>query len=152
MGLSTTPAGVLLFRDTSILEKIGVQSPYLTTGVNMSLSGTRHSASVAAAYAVMRSLGFNGYKTVVERCMDNTHYLVAELKKLGLQPAIEPVINVAAVRMERPEEVVSKMAERGWYLSRAIHPPSLRFVVMPHIHREHINAMMEELSKVFEVL
>lgn len=147
MGLSTTPAGALLFRDYSILEKIGVVSPYLTTVVNMSLSGTRHSASVAAVYAVMRNFGYDGYRKVVEKCMENTRYLTARLKKMGLQPVIEPVINVVAVRMKGVEKVIKGMADKGWYLSQATHPPSLRLVVMPHIQREHIDMMTEALSE-----
>ncbi|MCK4613364.1 MAG: tyrosine decarboxylase MfnA [Thermoplasmata archaeon] len=148
MGLATIPAGALLMRDSTVQQRIAVRSPYLTTEKNMSLSGTRNSASVAAAYAVMRGLGREGYRRVTERCMNNTRHLTRKLRKMGLEPVIEPKTNVLAVRMENPLDVVREMNRKGWVLSRATHPPSLRFVVMPHVSREQIDRMVEGLEEV----
>lgn len=148
MGLATVPSGILLLRDRDVQKTIGVSSPYLTTERNMSLSGTRNSASIAATYAVMRSMGHEGYERVVERCMEHTRYLAKRIRDLGLTPAMEPVMNVLAARMEDPQVVVKRMQERGWHLSKASHPPSVRFVIMPHVSREHIDLMVEDLEDV----
>jgi len=151
MGLTTIPSGALLLRDRRIQEAIGVDSPYLTVEKNMSLSGTRNSASVAATYAVMRHLGREGYQKVVDQCMDNTRYLQRKLGSIGLAPVIEPVINVLAVPVHEPhtpQSVIEAMNKRGWHISRASHPPSIRFVIMPHVTREHIDSLIEDLEEI----
>ena len=60
MGRATHPAGALLMRDKKLLEKIAVDTPYLTMSQQAALAGTRHSAAVAGAYAVMSHLGREG--------------------------------------------------------------------------------------------
>ena len=150
MGLATIPSGALLLRDRSMFEAIQVRTPYLTSERNMSLSGTRNSASVAATYAVMRYLGCQGYKHVVGQCMETTRYLAKKLGSMGIEPVIEPVMNVVAARSRDPGMIVKAMRRKGWHLSVATHPPSIRFVIMPHINVSHINAMLLDLEEVIE--
>lgn len=150
MGMATIPSGVLLLRDRHIQETIGVKTPYLTSEKNMSLSGTRNSASVAATYAVMRHLGTNGYRRIVKRCMENTTYLMKRLRPLGIEPVMEPKINVLAVRIRSHEAVVKAMREKGWRLSKATHPPSIRFVIMPHVTKDHIDSLVLDLEEIVE--
>ena len=80
----------------------------------MSLSGTRNSASVAATYAVMRNLGRDGYRKVVKRCMENTRYLAKKLRDIGHNPVIEPKVNILAVRVRNPLNIIEAMNENGW--------------------------------------
>ena len=148
MGLATIPSGALLLRDRRVQETIGVETPYLTSERNMSLSGTRNSAAVAATYAVMRHFGWEGYRKVVRRCMENTRYLAGRLRSMGILPAIEPRINVVAGRVEDPSSIVQGMEMKGWHLSKASHPPSIRFVIMPHITRDHIDSLTRDLEEL----
>ncbi|MDL5501978.1 MAG: pyridoxal-dependent decarboxylase, partial [Candidatus Methanoperedens sp.] len=53
MGMSTIPAGGLLFREEACLLPLEIDTPYLTIRKQHSLVGTRSGAAVAAAYAVM---------------------------------------------------------------------------------------------------
>lgn len=148
MGLATIPSGALLLRDGSLMDRIAVRTPYLTSEKNASLSGTRNSASVAATYAILRHLGYQGYKSVVDRCMDDSRYLASKLKGLGIQPVLEPIVNVVAGRTRDPHSVVKAMRAKGWHLSVASHPPSIRFIIMPHISRSHIDAMLIDLEDI----
>ena len=148
MGLAPIPSGALLLRDGTLTEAIRVETPYLTSERNVSLAGTRNSASVAATYAVMRHLGREGYRRTVERCMDTTRYLWRRLGPMGIEPVIEPVMNVVAGKVSDPAAVVRWMRDRGWHLSVATHPPSVRFVIMPHLTRDHIDAMLHDLGEM----
>lgn len=150
MGLATVPSGALLLRDRNVLESIQVRTPYLTSERNMSLAGTRNSASVAATYAVMRHLGYQGYKHVIDQCMETTRYLAKKLRSIGIEPAIEPIMNVVAARLRDPGMVVKAMRRKGWHLSAATHPPSIRFIIMPHITRSHVDAMLVDLEEILE--
>src|SRR5207245_5141327 len=99
MGMATIPASHLLVREAKHFERIAVESPYLTTVYQTSLLGTRNSAGVAAAYAAMRSLGREGYRRIVARCMKNTRTIVEQAREAGIEAVIEPPVNSGRFRV-----------------------------------------------------
>ncbi len=109
MGMSTIPAGGLLFREDACLLPLEIDTPYLTIRKQHSLVGTRSGAAVAAAYAVMMHLGTEGYKKIVKRCMKMTGRLVEGACDLGIEPLIEPAINIVALDVPDLDEVRKKM-------------------------------------------
>jgi tyrosine decarboxylase/aspartate 1-decarboxylase len=153
MGMATVPAGALLLRDDNVLMGIRKDAPYLTNiGRKAALSGTRCSAAVAATYAAMRSLGMEGYEKIVRDCMDVTGHAVKRGRALGLEPVIEPVMNIACFHVPGVEKVLEEMNSRGWSLSMSQHPESLRLVLMPHVTRESVDEMFEVLGDVLRRL
>src|SRR5574341_628732 len=86
MGMSTIPAGGLLFRDETCLQPLEIDTPYLTIRAQHSLTGTRSGAAAAAAYAVMIHLGRDGYKKIIRRCMEMTERLVEGVEEFGVKP------------------------------------------------------------------
>jgi len=147
MGMSTIPSSVLVTRvDGSCI--INYDAPYLTKPKHDTVLGTRASASVAATYAVVKHLGRSGYTSVVARCMDTTGYLVERMLGLGLEPVIEPTMNVVSFGMPDPKSIELALREKGYYVSTTIRPPGLRFVLMPHISNEHIDAFIPVLADV----
>ncbi|HYS72194.1 MAG TPA: tyrosine decarboxylase MfnA [Thermoplasmata archaeon] len=133
MGMATIPASHLLVREAKHFTKIAVESPYLTSVYQTSLLGTRNSAGVAAAYAAMRSLGRDGYRKIVARCMRNTRTILKRAREAGIEPVVEPTMNVLAFRVRDVEAVQRALDARGWKVSTSRNPPALRIVVMPHI-------------------
>jgi len=148
MGLSTIGVSALLFRDSSFQERIAVDSPYLTTAKHMSLLGTRRSGPVASAYAVMRSMGREGYRRLVRDCMEVTRFAAREIESMGLQLVVQPVINILGVRLRRPAAVRNALAEKGWCTSVTRFPEALRLVIMPHISRERMVEFLADLASV----
>jgi len=148
MGLATIPSGAFLVRDTSYLKMRSVDSVYLTHQKSYTMLGTRGSAAVAATYAVMRHLGFQGYQDVVRTCMENTNFLAEKVRSLGCELVIPPVMNVVAIRLENLTEVKSRLEERGWKLSVARHPTCLRIVVMPHTTREVLERFVVDFREL----
>ena len=146
MGLSTIPGGCLLYRDVLSLDRLSVDSPYLTSKNAYTLAGTRDSGSVAACYAAMNHLGREGYKRVVDMCMSNTGYLKKRLEELSLEPLLDPLMNILVVRHPRPFRVEEVLFEMGWNISVVRDPPSLRFVVMPHVTRESVDRFIPDLE------
>jgi tyrosine decarboxylase/aspartate 1-decarboxylase len=150
MGMSTIPAGCLLFREESYLEELAVPTPYLTTKEQCSLTGTRSGASAAATYAVLKYLGKEGLKRVVDECMRLTRLLVQGAKRIGIYPVIEPVMNVVTLRL--PEAAVDRVAkalgDRGWRVSVTRRPKALRLVIMPHTDEETVKQFLEDLDDV----
>ncbi|MHC1635355.1 MAG: tyrosine decarboxylase MfnA [Candidatus Methanospirareceae archaeon] len=150
MGMSTIPAGCILFKDESYLEALAVSTPYLTTKWQYSLTGTRSGASAAATYAVLKYLGWEGLKRIVDECMRLTRMLVRKAKDLGVSPVIEPVMNVVALKFEPQEvdRVASSLKERGWQVSMTRKPKALRLVIMPHVKEESLKMFLEDLEEV----
>ena len=145
MGMATIPASHLLVREAKHFEGIAVESPYLTSVYQTSLLGTRNSAGVAAAYAAMRSLGRDGYRKIVAKCMKNTALIVDRAREAGIEPVIEPVMNIAAFPVRDIEGVQRALEKRGWRVSTSRTPPALRVVVMPHISAKAAAAFAEDL-------
>jgi tyrosine decarboxylase/aspartate 1-decarboxylase len=148
MGMSTIPAGCILFRDESYLEKLAVSTPYLTTTEQCSLIGTRSGASAAATFAVLNYLGRDGLRGIVRECMRLTRMLVRGAKELGIPPAIEPVMNVVTLRVPEEDRVAKALIERGWRVSITRAPRTLRLVIMPHVNEETVKLFLKDLAVV----
>jgi tyrosine decarboxylase/aspartate 1-decarboxylase len=149
MGLSTIPSGALLFRSPSFLDSLKVDTPYLTTKEQFTLTGTRSGASAAATYAVMKHLGREGYIKNVQYCMQLTKKLVEESRKLGFEPLIEPVMNVVALRVPSPDLVREQLLKKfGWNVSITRDPRSLRLVLMPHNTTQDVEEFLQDLKKI----
>jgi tyrosine decarboxylase/aspartate 1-decarboxylase len=148
MGMSTIPSGALLLRDGGHMESISVESPYLTVERQTTLLGTRCSAAVAAAYAVMKHLGRRGYTEIVRKCMEVTESLARGAAEIGAEPVIRPVMNIVALRVDDPHAVRRSLEERGWRISLSRHPPALRIVVMPHVTQGIVDRFLSDLEEV----
>ncbi|MCS7144498.1 MAG: tyrosine decarboxylase MfnA [Archaeoglobaceae archaeon] len=148
MGMATIPAGGIIFREESFLRALEVETPYLTSKMQFTLTGTRPGTGVASAYAVLKSLGFEGMKEIVKRCLRNTRILVEEMSSLGFEAVIEPVMNVVAFKTERAEEIKQELYRRRWVISTIRQPRAIRFVVMPHVTEEVIKNFLSEFRRV----
>ena len=147
MGMATIPSGALLVREREWIRKIHKDAPYLDMiGQLSALSGTRSSAAVAATYAAMRSLGRDGYSELVKQCMDVTGYALQKARKLGLKPVMEPLMNILCLYVPKPRDVQKELSKKGWKVSVAQNPESLRLVIMPHVSRESIDGLFTELE------
>ncbi|MDR3102754.1 MAG: tyrosine decarboxylase MfnA [Methanocalculaceae archaeon] len=137
MGLATIPCGCLLLRDPDVVSCLNVDTPYLTVKKQYTLAGTRPGADVAGAYAVIKHLGREGFRSMVAGCMENTRKLVAGMEACGFIRVVNPIMNVAAF--------TGGNAPAGWTVShtRAGH---LRIVVMPHVTRDVIEAFLADAA------
>jgi len=143
MGMSTIPLGLMFCKKESPLS---IESPYLTGKDQKTIRGTRCSASIPAFWATMNHLGMKGYTEIVERCMENTFYLVERMQELGFHKIIEPVMNIASFHHEDPDDLVTNMSKKGFNISRTVNPLGLRFVIMPHVNKEGIDEMINILG------
>ncbi len=146
MGLSTIPAGGLLFRNESCLSPLEVDTPYLIMRKQHSLTGTRSGAAVAATYAVMMHLGKDGYRKIVDRCMKMTHRLVNEVHDMGINPLIDPVMNIAVLDVPDTDKVRKRLRLKGWFTSITRSPRAMRLVVMPHLSDAALTGFITDLK------
>ncbi|MDD5473915.1 MAG: tyrosine decarboxylase MfnA [Candidatus Methanoperedens sp.] len=147
MGLSTIPAGGLLFREKACLLPLEIDTPYLTIRAQHSLTGTRSGAAVAAAYAVMMHLGSEGYREIVGRCMKMTRRLVSGAEEFGVEPLIEPVMNIVALDVPDLDGVRKKLRQKGWSTSITRNPRAMRLIIMPHLSEEALELFISDLGE-----
>ena len=147
MGLSTIPCGTIAFSRPSG-EELSVQTPYLTVDNQPTLSGTRSGGAVVGAYAVMRTLGWEGYERVVDGCMRTTHILKEGVEELGLDPVIEPECNVLVFSSKHPDRVKDALYHQGWSTSTSRSPHAVRCGLMPHTTEQLVLEFLDDLRNV----
>lgn len=148
MGMATIPAGGILFRDESFLKALEIETPYLTTKYQYTLTGTRPGTGVASTYAVLRFLGYEGMKAIVTECIKNTRILVEEMEMLGFQPVIEPVMNVVSFHARDALRLKEELYRRRWVISTIRKPEGIRMVIMPHVKEEIIKEFISDFRKM----
>ena len=152
MGLSTIPSGGLLFRDLKHLHHLQTHTPYLTIDTQYSLTGTRSGATVAGTYAVMKHLGKDGYQRIVDQCMELTDMVVAGAREIGIEPLMEPIMNVVALDVPDADLVRKRLRDEfGWQVSITRTPRALRLVLMPHLTTENIELFLHDLKIVCDL-
>jgi len=137
MGMSTIPVGCLLTRDPDMLDALNIDTPYLTVKKEFTLAGTRPGAPVAGALAVLDYLGVEGMRAIVSGCMKNMERLIAGMETFGIPRAATPDVNVATF--------ICRGVPEPWKVSwtRQGH---LRIVCMPHVHRDRIEAFLQDIG------
>ncbi len=147
MGMAPYPAGGIVSRE-NIFEKIEIEAPYLIEEKNDSLLGTRQSGSVAAAYAAQLYFGWEGYREIVRKCMENTNYLVKRAKEEELEILQQPEMNIVNLIIKNVEKVKMELYARGWGISINPKYSSLRIVIMPHVTKGIIDEFLAEIKNI----
>jgi tyrosine decarboxylase/aspartate 1-decarboxylase len=151
MGLAPIPAGGILFRNKQIRELISWNVSYLAGGEakHASIVGTRSGASVIAVWSLLKHLGKDGYKRIVERCMRLTLKLADEIQNIeGLEVMAKPTMNVVGLTSHTLDikQVAEELRRKGWAV--ALFPRHIRIVIMPYVHERHVNKFLEDLRSV----
>jgi sphinganine-1-phosphate aldolase len=111
-------------------------------------AGTRPAGPMAAAWAVMRHLGEEGYVRLAGVVRDTARAFMAGIDALdGLAVWGRPDMSVFAFRSTDPAVDIAVvgdvMDERGWFLDRQ--PESLHVMVMP-VHATVVDAFLADLA------
>lgn len=150
MGMAPIPTGGILFRERKHLEAMAIETPYLTEDLQSTVVGTRTGASTAATWALLKHLGREGYQETATSCMDVTHKLAEGIEEAGFELVTEPELNIVPFRSRNMsvEELAQQLEKRGWAVSLATYPRSIRIIVMPHLKIEHINDFLKDLKTI----
>ncbi|QDX39742.1 tyrosine decarboxylase MfnA [Salarchaeum sp. JOR-1] len=142
MGRAPIPAGGFLARDPAVLDALAVDTPYLETTGQATLTGTRSGAGVAGAHAAISALWPDGYRETYERGMENARWLASELRTRGYD-AISPTLPLVA--FDLPPSEFDALREREWRISRTASGET-RVVCMPHVTREMLTDFLTDLD------
>ena len=143
-GQAPVPAGGLLARDDAALDALAVDTPYLETRSQATLTGTRSGAGVAGTVAALDALWPDGYRAAARRAIENATWLAAALSDRGYD-VVEPTLPLVAAAV--PTSTFERLRERGWRVSRT-GAGELRVVCMPHVTRSVLRAFLDDLDRV----
>lgn len=152
MGLGLIPTGGFFLKDLSILEDVGYEIPYLAGGnfKHFNITGTRSGGSVIAFWAIIKSLGLDGFKKIMYNCMENTKYLSKQISEIkGTKLVTKPIMNIVGITTENGESVGrldGELRKRNWMLGKFENFNLIRVVVMPHVKRAHLEKFCEDLA------
>jgi tyrosine decarboxylase/aspartate 1-decarboxylase len=158
MGLGIIPIGGLLIRDSSVLNKIGFEVPYLAGGKlkHLNIVGTRPGGTIISFWAILKYLGINGFKKIIKDCMDNKNYLIKRLSEIdGIKLATEPVMNIVGLTLESGKSICdldNELRKRNWMLGKFIDFNLIRIVIMPHVKKEHLSEFVNDLEEILRKL
>ncbi len=155
MGMNPIPSGGFLLRDCTLLQKLGYDIPYLAGGgfKHFQITGTRPGGVVIAFWALLNFLGREGFRQITKEAMDLTKYLAEEIDRIkDIKLVVKPVMNVVGIKSIRSslsaEQLDAKLRHKGWAVGLFRSFNLLRIVVMPHIHRQHIDAFLTDLKAI----
>jgi len=136
-GYCTKGASVLLHRDAEHLKKYQM---FLYDGwpgglyLSFAMAGARPAAPIAAAWAVMRFLGQEGYEALARRILAATATIRSGIESIsGLRVIGAPVMGVFAFGADGFDvmAVGDAMDDRGWCLDRQRNPDALHLMLSP---------------------
>ncbi|SFR47789.1 tyrosine decarboxylase MfnA [Halogeometricum limi] len=143
-GQACIPAGGLLFRERAGLDALAVETPYLESTSQATLTGTRSGAGVASAAAAMDELWPDGYRREYDRASALADWFADELRERGFG-VVDPELPLVAA--EVPEPAFDALREREWRISRTA-SGLLRVVCMPHVTRGTLSSFLSDLDAV----
>ena len=141
-GRAVVPAGGALFRDRAALDALAVDTPYLESTSQATLTGTRSGAGVASARAAMAELWPDGYREQFDRAAANADWVADALRTRGFD-VTDPELPLVVVDV--PDDLFAGLRAAGWRVSRTA-DGRLRIVCMPHVTRESLSAFVREVD------
>jgi glutamate/tyrosine decarboxylase-like PLP-dependent enzyme len=123
--------------------------------VTPSMTGTRPGGSIAAAWAVMRYLGQEGYRERVSRTLAYLRRWWEGIRAIdGLEVMGQPAMSVFAITSRTLDmyAIADGMEQRGWMVFRDSHPvPAIRFMQSPG-HEHRVDPYIADLRQVAELV
>ncbi len=142
VGQAAVPAGGLLARDESLFDSLTINTPYLETTSQITLTGTRSGAGVASTVAAMEALWPTGYREQYHVSMENAEWLADALRTRG-HDVFGPVLPLVTADLSVP--MTDELRERGWRVSKTGNG-EMRIVCMPHVTRSMLRSFVADLD------
>ncbi len=141
-GRAAVPAGGLLARSETLFDDLAIDTPYLESTAQITLTGTRSGAGVASAVAAMDALWPAGYRDQHRVAMDNAEWLADALATRSHE-VIGPELPLVAADLSIP--MTDELRDRGWRISKT-GAGEMRVVCMPHVTRSMLRSFVADLD------
>jgi tyrosine decarboxylase/aspartate 1-decarboxylase len=126
------------------MDALAVETPYLESTSQASLTGTRSGAGIASAVAAMNALWPDGYRREYEREARLSRELADGLRDRGYDI---PDVELPIVVVDIDSSTFEALRGRGWRLSRT-GSGLVRIVIMPHVTEDVLRTFLADLDDI----
>ena len=111
------------------------------------LAGTRPGGAIAAAWAVTRYLGVEGYREKQRAVVEARETIEAGVRDLGFRVLGSPQLGIVAFTHDEADclSLLAKMYQRGWVSAGLLEPRALHVMLSP-AHREFARDYLADLG------
>jgi glutamate/tyrosine decarboxylase-like PLP-dependent enzyme len=140
-GYAAKGASVILYRNAALRRYQYFAYTDWPGGIYVSptMTGTRPGGAIAASWAVLHRLGYEGYQDIAREVMGATRRIRAGVERIdGVHVVGDPHASILAIASDAVDiyEVGDRLTEKGWHLDRQQFPPSLHLTV----NRAHVKS------------
>ncbi len=158
-GYTAKGASTLLSRDPDVFRhqvfRYGAPERSDDWYVTPTMAGTRPGGAIAAAWAVMRYLGEEGYLRLVEKALRYMRRFTNGINAIaGLEVMGEPAMTVFGYTSRTLDvfAIADGLEQRGWLVTRDTWPVrAIRFMQAPG-HEPYIDRYLADLAEVAELV
>jgi glutamate/tyrosine decarboxylase-like PLP-dependent enzyme len=158
-GYAAKGASTLLSRDPDVFNyqvfRFGAPERSDDWYVTPTMAGTRPGGAIAAAWAVMRYLGEEGYLRLVDQALQYMARFKAGINATpGLEVMGDPAMTVFAYTSRTLDifAVADGLEQRGWLVTRDTWPVgAIRFMQSPG-HAPYVDRYLADLAEVAELV
>lgn len=134
-GYASKGASTVLFRTEALREFMTFDAGPWPLGrmITPTLSGTRPGGAIAAAWAVMRHLGVDGYRAKQAEVVEARQKIEAGVRRLGFIVHGAPQLGIIAFSHPRANtfQLYAQMHKRGWFTAALVDPQALHLMLSP---------------------
>lgn len=140
-GYAAKGASVILYRNAALRRYQYFAYTDWPGGIYVSptMTGTRPGGAIAASWAILHRLGYEGYQDIAREVMGATRRIRAGVERIdGVHVIGDPHASILAIASDAVDiyEVGDRLTEKGWHLDRQQFPPSLHLTV----NRAHVKS------------
>jgi sphinganine-1-phosphate aldolase len=150
-GFAAKGASVLLLADQALRRHLVFEFDNWPRGkyAVATFAGSRPGGAIAAAWAVMRYLGVEGYTRLARSIMDARDRLVQGIGAIeGLYVIGTPELSILGVGARGLDifAVADQLTKKGWFVSTMTDPPGIHLGMLTLAHVEHVQEYLNDLA------
>ncbi len=151
-GFAAKGASVMLLSDVSLRQHLVFDFDNWPRGKYSAptFTGTRPGGAIAAAWAVMRFLGVEGYMRIARQLMDARDKMKAGIEAIdGLDIVGTPELTVMGYRSRELDTfaIAEQMTENGWFISTMSDPPGIHMGMPTVAHVSIVDEYLADLAQ-----
>lgn len=155
-GFTAKGASTILFADKSMRPYQVFEFDEWSRGYYQSqtFAGTRPGGPIAAAWAVLRYLGEDGYTRIARQILAARDRLIEGIEEIdGLELMCRPELTVMGFVPAKDldiQAVAEAMGDRGWFVTQAAEPPSIHLGMLTMAHVPIVEDYLSDLRASVE--
>jgi len=156
-GFTAKGASVLLLADAALRRHLVFEFDNWPRGKYAvpTFAGTRPGGAIAAAWAVLRYLGVDGYMRLAREIMGARDRLTAGINAIeGLAVVGAPDLAVIGYTSRDVDTfaVAEELTRRGWFVSTMSEPPGIHLGMPTMAHVPHVDTYLNDLRAAVDVV